>query len=421
VAAVWTAVVGGSVLWTEKLRERELLEIAMATAQAQFDRGNLYRMWNASHGGIYVRLGEGENPSSFIPNDHPARELRTQSGERLGLIPPILMTQQVHALGERIIGNAGRGTSLAPQNPDSQPDAWEAQALRRLEAGEQEVSSLETVDGTERLRVMRSFVATENCLPCHSDLGQSIGRVQGGISQNVNMEPLRQAAAGTRNMSLIGHGFLWILGLGGIVFGRQRLEVQVERRERAEARIRHLANHDELTALPNRNLFFERLKRSIARTNRSGLRTALMFVDLDGFKEINDTLGHDAGDNLLVEIAQRLLGTVREIDTVARIGGDEFAIILSDLPNMDVVARIANQMLVDLNQPFRLPQDDVKIGASIGVSFYPDDGESSEELLRAADMAMYEVKNLGKNGFSFVSGEMTGFAPEKPNGVKKRT
>jgi len=234
------------------------------------------------------------------------------------------------------------------------------------------------------------------------------------------MEPLREAASGLPAMSLIDNGFLWILGLGGIAFGRQRLTVQVERRERAEARIRHLANHDELTTLPNRNLFFERLKRSIARSNRSGLRTALMFVDLDGFKEINDTLGHDAGDKLLIEIAQRLMGTVREIDTVARIGGDEFAVIISDLPNMDVAARIANQILVELNLPFRLPQDDVDIGASIGISFYPDDGDNSEDLLRAADMAMYEVKNLGKNGFSFVSGEMTAFAQEKPNGMKKR-
>ena len=263
-------------------------------------------------------------------------------------------------------------------------------------------------------------IARTTAHACSCGPQQSTGPVQGGTSRNFNMEPLREAASGLPAMSLIDNGFLWILGLGGIAFGRQRLTVQVERRERAEARIRHLANHDELTTLPNRNLFFERLKRSIARSNRSGLRTALMFVDLDGFKEINDTLGHDAGDKLLIEIAQRLMGTVREIDTVARIGGDEFAVIISDLPNMDVAARIANQILVELNLPFRLPQDDVDIGASIGISFYPDDGDNSEDLLRAADMAMYEVKNLGKNGFSFVSGEMTAFAQEKPNGMKKR-
>ncbi len=220
--------------------------------------------------------------------------------------------------------------------------------------------------------------------------------------------------------TFIGHGFIWALGLGGIIFNRRRLAVEMEKRERAEARVRHLANHDELTSLPNRNLFFERLKRSIACSNRSGLPTALLCIDIDDFKTVNDRLGRDAGDRMLVEIAERLQASVRETDTVARIGGDEFAVVLSDLPNMEVVARIANQMLIDLNAPFRLPQDDVTFGASIGVSFYPEDGEGSRELLAIAGEAMREVKALGKNGFSFFSGRVSTFAPRPDRKLKRR-
>ncbi len=165
--------------------------------------------------------------------------------------------------------------------------------------------------------------------------------------------------------------------------------------------LRHMATHDLLTGLPTRMLCKEHLSFAIANAVRHKYKVAIMFIDLDGFKAVNDTLGHEAGDELLQKVANTLLGEVRGNDTVARFGGDEFAVVLSDLKDKGGAAYVAQDIINSLNKEFRLTQGVARIGASIGIAMYPDHAKEIDPLIKAADMAMYAVKNNGKNTYSF--------------------
>jgi diguanylate cyclase (GGDEF)-like protein len=159
------------------------------------------------------------------------------------------------------------------------------------------------------------------------------------------------------------------------------------------------ALHDALTGLPNRRLLMDRLSLAIAHARRNTSTMAVMFLDLDGFKQINDTLGHDAGDTLLSMVADRLVAAVREEDTVARMGGDEFVIGLWELSHVDAVAALTSKVILAVSQPYRIQGHDVRITASVGVSIYPLHGESVETLMKRADLALYEAKRAGKNNY----------------------
>jgi diguanylate cyclase (GGDEF)-like protein/PAS domain S-box-containing protein len=168
--------------------------------------------------------------------------------------------------------------------------------------------------------------------------------------------------------------------------------------------LQHMAHFDELTSLPNRALFFDRLRRSLADARRHGSGFALLFVDLDGFKAVNDAYGHHFGDQLLNEVARRMEQCVRESDTVARMGGDEFAIILGDVNDADDARLVAQKIINSLSTSLSLDGKECHVGASIGISLYPQDGENSESMLTNADSAMYSAKSKGKNTYSFVRG-----------------
>ncbi len=161
------------------------------------------------------------------------------------------------------------------------------------------------------------------------------------------------------------------------------------------------ANFDTLTGLPNRRMFYDRLEQEIKKSHRSGLPMALMLLDLDRFKEVNDTLGHAQGDVLLVETARRIVECVRESDTVARLGGDEFTVILSAMEDTNSVERIAQNIIERLAAPFQLLQEMVYVSASMGITLYPNDAQTIDTLITNADQAMYLSKNSGRNRFSY--------------------
>ncbi|MET0964627.1 MAG: EAL domain-containing protein [Noviherbaspirillum sp.] len=165
-------------------------------------------------------------------------------------------------------------------------------------------------------------------------------------------------------------------------------------------------NFDKLTGLPNRSVFQDRLHMEIRRSHRDNISLAVLFIDLDHFKEINDTLGHHSGDLLLRQVAQRLMASVRENDTVARLGGDEFTIILSELEDPEMAGEVAEQILQNLIAPFPLGSDIVHVSASIGITLYPQDAANVAELLRNADQAMYASKDRGRNRVSYFTRSM---------------
>ncbi|MCW8914369.1 MAG: diguanylate cyclase [Magnetovibrio sp.] len=188
--------------------------------------------------------------------------------------------------------------------------------------------------------------------------------------------------------------------------GSQRLFTGVIRditqRKKALQKIEHLAHHDSLTGLPNRNLYMERVERAVVRARRSGKPLALLFVDLDKFKPINDNLGHEAGDIVLKTVAERMLQCVRQSDTVARIGGDEFVAVLENLDAAESAGVVAKKIINILVEDVDVGNGQLaNVGASIGISIFPGDGDSTDELARAADEAMYAVKEAGRNNFKF--------------------
>ena len=180
----------------------------------------------------------------------------------------------------------------------------------------------------------------------------------------------------------------------------------ITERKAAEKRVWHLAHHDALTGLPNRMLFVERLEHAISRLRRSRGVAAVLFLDLDRFKVVNDTLGHSVGDHLLRTAAQRLVACVRAEDTVARLGGDEFTVVLEDVANLEGLPRVARNIIDQLSLPMDLDGHEVRVTASVGISVYPADGESAEILLKHADAAMYLAKSEGRNNFQFFTAEM---------------
>jgi len=192
-----------------------------------------------------------------------------------------------------------------------------------------------------------------------------------------------------------------------------QLQDEVQERRRAQAQLAHLAHHDPLTDLPNRLLFADHLQRSIARAERGRHRLALLFIDLDRFKEVNDTLGHAMGDELLIEVARRLAGGLRGSDLLARLGGDEFVCILEGIDTPQEAGRVADKLIARIAEPLMLHDNEIRVSASIGISLYPGDGVDTDNLLRAADTAMYEAKKHGRNAYHFYEPEMTQYARER--------
>jgi len=178
-------------------------------------------------------------------------------------------------------------------------------------------------------------------------------------------------------------------------------------------RLSNLAQHDSLTGAPNRTVFNDRLTQAITLAQRHGNKLAVLFLDLDRFKHISDTLGHDVGDRLLQSVAQRLRGCVRSWDTVSRQGADEFVILLAEVAHAQDAALSAEKMLLTLSTPYRIDQHNLSLDASIGIVIYPDDGTDTETLLRNADFAMYQAKDRGRNNYQFFDSDMTRRALER--------
>jgi diguanylate cyclase (GGDEF)-like protein/PAS domain S-box-containing protein len=187
----------------------------------------------------------------------------------------------------------------------------------------------------------------------------------------------------------------------------------ISRRKQVEGELLHLANHDALTGLPNRSLLLDRLSQSIAFADRLDSEVAVMLIDLDRFKNINDSLGHDVGDKIILEISERLLSKVRHGDTVARWGGDEFVVVLGDMAREEAVANFAQKLLEALSQPMTIEGHELYPAGSIGISLYPKDGNDANALLKNADTAMYRAKDAGRNNFQFYANEMNARALDR--------
>ncbi|MCB1857540.1 MAG: diguanylate cyclase [Gammaproteobacteria bacterium] len=190
------------------------------------------------------------------------------------------------------------------------------------------------------------------------------------------------------------------------------LEKEIADRKRAEENLKHLAHHDSLTNLPNRLLLDDRINQAIERARRTKSKIAILFLDLDHFKHVNDSLGHSIGDELLLKVSWRLRGCVREIDTVSRLGGDEFIVVMEQVAHIGDINKMANKLRASIGETFQIQGHSLTIGTSIGISIYPQDGDQVESLLKNADKAMYQAKQKGRNRYAFYTAAATDAASE---------
>lgn len=249
-------------------------------------------------------------------------------------------------------------------------------------------------------------------------INEVVGRNPGLLSSGRQSREFYQKMWQTLNMTGHWNGELWNKRKNGeeyaehlsinVIYnedGSKRLHVaifsDVTEKKQADELIWRQANYDHLTALPNRQLFRDRLEQEIKVTHRSGRPLALLFIDLDRFKEINDTLGHDAGDKLLIQAADRINQCVRVTDTVARMGGDEFTVILPQVDDPIYSGIVADNMIQLLSRPYTIEGVEMFISASIGIASYPKDGVNAEQLLKNADIAMYDAKAAGRGQYSY--------------------
>lgn len=423
-----------------------------------FNQIQITRRWNAEHGGVYVFLDKGEEPNPYLYEVAPSKgvkadiepELIDQKGRRFGLINPATMTRQLSVGSEQHSDISFHLTSLQLINPKNKPDAFEKQSLLAFEKGVQEKTQYSERNDQPYFRYMAPLKITQNCLRCHGFQGYQLGEIRGGISVSIPIseeldfsyrkrgetfsfvvliflstmlllvfsirrlisKPLNEL---TRMSANIGNGCLAVsdgldkhdaMGkLGSVLMeSNQALQVKKEKLESYAEDMEKKALYDSLTTLPNRLLFFDRLSLALKEAYRHSYGLAVLFVDLDRFKRINDELGHEMGDVLLIEVAERLKSCVRKNDTVARIGGDEFSIVLSHIEiHKDDSAIVSRKIISELTRAFILGGDEYFIGSSVGVSEYPVDGKVKEELLRKADEAMYAVKHSCRNNFMHYS------------------
>ncbi len=233
VATVWTVIIAASLAWSILNKKQETVEAARIQAQTVLEKELIFRQWNAEHGGLYVPVTEKTKPSPLMSHV-PERDIITPGGKKLTLMNPAYMIRQMQKLGEEEYGVFGHITSLNAIGAENAPDAWETKALEAFEEGMNEISSVETVEGKEYMRLMRSFITEDRCLKCHASQGYKEGDVRGGISVSIPMEPL-QSIAGIPIRALgTGYATLWLMGLSGLFWATKRLRQRQSEQRRAE-------------------------------------------------------------------------------------------------------------------------------------------------------------------------------------------
>ncbi len=286
-------------------------------------------------------------------------------------------------------------------------DKWQLKALSLFESGKtDDVYEQQTINGQPYLRYMKAMYMTKGCVKCHGILGYKNGDLRGGVSVSIPLAPYLAAAKDTGRSILITHIAVWIIGLFTIFYMAYKTKQML-------TQIAYKALFDELTHLPNISLFKNRLKQVFKQAKRDqNYKFAVCFLDLDRFKNINDSRGHRVGDKLLRALARRLNKLLRPGDTIARMGGDEFTLLLEDIEGLEEAITVSERILDSFKKPFDVDGDEIFTDASIGICMILDHYKHSDDMIRDADIAMYRAKSLGKGQIYVFNPEMHAFAIE---------
>lgn len=409
---IWTLLAGAGLYWNYRNEERETVASAKVQARVLAEKMVVYRHWNARHGGVYVEADAQTPPNPYLA-DFPERDVRTPSGRLLTMVNPAYMLREVFQLEPGLLGLSGRIISTHPINPANAADAWEEAALVRLGGGEKEVAAVLGGEGGDFLRYMIPLQTEAECLKCHAHQGYKVGTLRGGLSVSVAIDPLREVRRPRLWSAFFGAGFFWLLGLGILLVGGRRLDLQARRRHRAEARVRFLDHHDDLTLLPNKSAFLAELERELDRSRLRETGFALLLVDIDGFKKINQALGHGRGDSLLRQVGEELRRCVGDRGLVGHFGAGAFPVLLPSPSTMSEAGQLARELIEAFQAPFMVDGQEVFISCGCGITVYPNDGEEGAGLLQNAAGALQAAKIRGRGQVGYYAPEMNDRALER--------
>jgi diguanylate cyclase (GGDEF)-like protein len=402
---IWTFLAALSGFLYIQHSTRIVEQVAALEVEALYQKLYAYRHWNARIGGIYVPVTEETPPNPYLQG-LPERDIVTPSGKRLTLMNPAYMLRHILRTGSDDSSQRGSLTSLKPINPGNAPDAWEKQALLDFERGAGEVLTIRNLNGEDYLSLMRPLKVEASCLKCHASQGYQVGDVRGGLSASVALAPLRAAGNSRLFLVLGGHLLIWGAGCRTIQRFNDYFKNHFSRSQKLKAALNRASNFDKLTGLPNQLQFIDRLRWAISQAERRKELLAVLCLDLDHFKKINSAFGHGGGNRILIEVAGRLAGCLRQTDIVARLGGDSFTILMLNPGKVEDSAGLACKIQTAVNQPFFIENHEVHITASIGIACYPMDGGDPENILKHADTALQRAKNTGRDSYQIYSPEM---------------
>jgi len=391
--------------WLIVQGKKETVDLSFTEARANCNKDWGFRSWAALHGGVYVPITKKTQPNPYL-SYMPERDIETPSGIKLTLMNPAYILRQLQEHFSELYGIKGRMVSLKPINPSNKPDPWERNVLLAFEGGKEEASEFTKINNKPYLRFMRPVFVKKHCLKCHEHQGYKVGEVSGGV--NVSLPIAKYLEREHKNMfiHIASYCFIWILGLLGIYMSGREILMEIKKRICLEKEIKYMAYHDSVTSLPNRRMFEEHLTRELIWAERKCEKFSLLFIDLDNFKVVNDTFGHNVGDLLLKIVAKKLKACLRKYDIVSRVGGDEFAIILSQISHLKDVDIVTKKIIDSFKLPFEIDNNELSITVSIGGVVYPEHGNDREKLLKNADCAMYHVKKIGRNGYKLYDESM---------------
>lgn len=404
---VWSLLVVYSYRWNDDNLRSEKVALATSEARSLWNKDQAFRQWATRHGGLYVQPDERTPPNPALQHIEN-RDVVTTDGMQLTLMNPAYMMRQMTQEFEQDYGIKGKITGLRYLNEANRPDAWERTILERYAGGDAgEVIEETRINGEPYLRLMKPMFMKRGCLKCHAILGYREGDLRGGVSVSIPLLPYFAAADRSSRSVRTTHVMVWLFGSIGLAVFAWHAFAKRRERNRLLGRLEHNALYDGLTGLPTRTLVEDRINKATATTSRYPDHLfAVCFIDLDRFKHINDAFGHATGDALLRRVGQILTDSTRPADTVARLGGDEYVVLLDTIGDAEEALLITGRIREKLLTPLKVGEQEVRVGASIGIALSGSDRLSANDMIRNADIAMYRAKHGDTGGVEVFTDSM---------------